>query len=135
MIEVLISAVLLGLVGTAMLTTLSVTINASAIERDHANAHAWLQIASDVLYGEELIPCDLGQTAVYNGYNGIVKGTDDPENWGSSNIEVVAPVLFWDGDVYQSNCYSAENINLQLITIQVKNPDGEIVESVQVVKG
>lgn len=139
LIEILISVVLLGLVVSAMLTTLTVTINASAIERDHANAHAWLQIATDVLYGEEREDCGTPllsrQNDVFTAYNSVVKGTDDPEGWGSSNIAVVPPVLFWDGDGYQSVCYDDENINLQLITIQVRNPDGEIVESVQVVKG
>ena len=139
LIEILISVVLLGLVVTAMLTTLTVTISASATERDHANAHAWLQTASDVLYGEERIDCGTvassNQAAVLASYQAAVKATSNPQGWDPSLIDVVPPVLFWDGDVYQSTCYDDENINLQLITIEVRNPRGEIVESVQVVKG
>lgn len=141
LIEVLISIVLLGLGISMMLTLLSVTITASTTERDHANAHAWLQTASDVLYGAPRADCNdnvanaTDEQAVFDQYQPIVTSADNPEGWDSSNIEIVRPILFWDGDIYQSVCYDDENINLQLITIQVKNPAGEIVESVQVVKG
>lgn len=122
-----------------MLTTLSVTISASGTERDHANAHAWLQTATDVLYGAPRESCGSiavsNQTAVFNSYNAKVKGTSSPENWPSAQIEVVPPVLFWDGTGYQSVCYTERNLNLQLVTIRVKAPDGKIVESVEVVKG
>lgn len=139
LIEIVIAVVLLGLTVTAMLTTLTVTISASATERDHANAHAWLQTATDVLYGEERIDCGTvttsNQAAVLASYRAVVKGTSNPENWDPSLIDIVPPVLFWNGDIYQSTCYTEENINLQLVTIEVRNPNGEIVESVQVVKG
>lgn len=122
-----------------MLTTLTVTISASATERDHANAHAWLQTASDVLYGDTRIDCGTiavsNQANVFAAYNSSVKASTNPEGWDPALINVVPPILFWDGDVYQTTCYDDENINLQLITIQVQNPDGKVVESVQVVKG
>jgi type II secretory pathway pseudopilin PulG len=142
LIEILISIVLLGLVVGAMLTTLAVTVNASAMERDHANAHAWLQTASDVLYGLERHDCGTilaGQEAVVREfYETEIKDPDvasNPEGWPTDNIEIVEPILFWDGDVYQETCYDDQNINLQLITIRVRNLDNQIVETVQVVKG
>jgi Tfp pilus assembly protein PilX len=139
LVEILMAIVLLGTAVGAMLTTMRVTINASALQRDHANAHAWLQSAADVLYGAPRADCGTQtvsrQTEVRNTYQGIVSGTENPENWPSSNIEVVSPVLFWDGDEYQLTCYDDDGVNLQLITIQVRNLDGRIIESVQVVKG
>jgi len=57
MIEILFAIVLMGLVMGAILTTLRVTIMASATDRDHANAHAWLQTSADVLYARTLVPC------------------------------------------------------------------------------
>ncbi|MEJ7801268.1 MAG: prepilin-type N-terminal cleavage/methylation domain-containing protein [Ilumatobacter sp.] len=140
LIEVLISIVLLGIGVAAMLTTLSVTISASATERDHANGHAWLQIASDVVYGIERPDCGVlgqppDQAGVYGAYNNAVKSAANPEGWADSNIEVVPPVKFWDGTVYQSECYDDKGVALQLIKIQVRNPKGEIVESVEIVKG
>jgi Tfp pilus assembly protein PilV len=140
LIEILISIVLLGLVVGAMLTTLAVTVSASATERDHANAHAWLQTASDVLYGLERHDCGTiaaaQEGAVRAFYETEIKAVaTNPEGWPAANIEVVPPILFWDGDGYQSTCYDDQNINLQLITIRVRNLDNQIVETVQVVKG
>lgn len=137
--EIVIAIALLGTALAAMLTTLTVTVSASATERDHANAHAWLQTAADVLYGENRVDCGTitspNAFAVFDAYNTAVKSTSNPEGWDATRIRVVPPVLFWDGDTYQSTCYDDENINLQLITIEVRNPNDEIVETVQVVKG
>jgi prepilin-type N-terminal cleavage/methylation domain-containing protein len=141
MIEILISIVLLGMAVSAMLTTLKVSISASATERDHANAHAWLQTASDVLYGLERLDCGTDdapalEQAVRTFYETEIKNVaTNPEGWPAQNIEVVPPVLFWDGEVYQNVCYDDDTINLQLITIRVRDLNNKIVETVQVVKG
>jgi type II secretory pathway pseudopilin PulG len=148
LVEILMSIVLLGVAIGAMLTTLRVTVNASGLERDHANAHAWLQTAADVLYGAERQDCgsmgpdeivgtadDISShTTVVDTYQAIVKGSENPEQWPTDKIAVVS-VEYWDGDVYQGLCYDDKGINLQLITIQVKNLDDRIIETVQVVKG
>lgn len=138
LVELLIAIVLLGIVVVAMLTTLRVTVAASATERDHANAHAWLQSAADVLYGVERVDCGtptVTNSNVLTTYQTAVKSASDPEQWGADNINVIPPVLFWDGNVYQNVCYDDQNINLQLITIEVRNPANAVVETVQVVKG
>jgi prepilin-type N-terminal cleavage/methylation domain-containing protein len=139
LIEILIAVVLLGLGVTAMLGTLMVTIQASATERDHANAHAWLQTASDALYRVQRMQCgNDGQVADQEGvrtfYEAQIRGlADNPEGWPDEKIEVVAPVLFWNGEIYQDICYY--ETGLQLITIRVRNMTNDIVETVQVVKG
>ncbi|MFZ9629307.1 MAG: type IV pilus modification PilV family protein [Ilumatobacteraceae bacterium] len=140
LVEVVIAIVLIGLTGTAGLVTLRTAINASATNRDHANAHAWLQTATDVLYGVERQDCGTTTAALESTvrayYQTVVRGTSNPAGWPAANIEVVAPVKFWDGQsTYQSTCYDDLGINLQLITLRVRNPDGEIVETVEIVKG
>lgn len=140
LIEIVISITLLGIGVVAMLTSLTVTVNASAIERDHANAHAWLQTASDVLYGLDRVDCGSQgspqEVAVRTSYENDIKAiATNPEAWPPDRITVVPPVLFWDGENYQNDCFDDESINLQLITMEVRNLDDEIVESVQVVKG
>ncbi len=138
--EILVSIVLIGMVVTALLVTLRTTVNAAALNRDHANAHAWLQSASDVLYGSPRADCgtqaaNLAGT-VADEYEAIIRATSNPEGWPADHISVVRPVLFWDGESsYQSTCYDDSGVNLQLITIEVRGLDGRIVESVQVVKG
>ena len=137
LIEVILSITLLGLVMASMLTTLAVTVSASATERDHANAHAWLQSATDVLYGAQRIDCD--DPTLEDGYRAVIAATQDPEGWWEAanpgSIELVSPVLFWDGDIYQGTCYDDQNVNLQLLKLRVVNPAGDVVETVEVVKG
>ena len=140
LVEVLIAIVLTGTLAVAGMITLRASITGSTLDRDHANAHAWLQTASDVLYGAAREGCgtlaapDPGKVA--DVYDGIIKATPNPRNWDPSLIEVVRPVLFWDGKAnYQNTCYADLGINLQLNTSQVRAPDGRIVESVQIVKG
>lgn len=136
LVEMVVSITLLGIGVVAMLTALRATITATAVERDHANAHAWLQSAADVLYGEERMDCgtETAPLDLVPGYQAIVEQAENPEGWPIANIDVTQ-VLFWDGEIYQTTCYDDQNINLQLITIEVRNPEGEIVETVQVVKG
>lgn len=137
LVEIVITIVLLSLGVVAMLTTLNVTILATATERDHANAHAWLQSASDLLYGHERMDCDQHSlSTIESTYQSVIDGSDDPEGWHASggSIQIVSPVLFWDGTNYQSTCFD-DFTALQLITIRVADPNGKIVETVQVVKG
>lgn len=139
-VELLVSIALLGTVIVAVLVTLQTSVGASSIGRDHANAHAWLQTASDILYSTPREDCGTAslsvEPAIRATYQSTVRGTSNPENWLAANIEIVPPVLFWDGvSTYQTTCFDDSGINLQLITIQVRAPDGRIVETVQVVKG
>jgi prepilin-type N-terminal cleavage/methylation domain-containing protein len=138
LLEVLVAVALLGIGVVAMLTTLDVIIKSTAAERDYANAHAWLQSASDSLYRYERVDCtDFTREQVEAAYQAVVETAQDPEGWfeAGGSIEIVPPVLYWDGDVYQDVCYDDQSINLQLVEIQVTNPDGRIVETVQLVKG
>lgn len=140
LVEVLIAVVLTGTLAVAGMITLRASIVGSRLDRDHANAQAWLQSASDVLYGAARADCGTEALSdaenVAKAYDLIIRTTPNPRNWDPNLIEVVRPVVFWDGeDEYQSTCYDDSGINLQLITIQVSAPDGRIVESVQIVKG
>ncbi len=138
LVEVLCAIVLLSTVTVAMLVTLRVSVKASALDRDHINSHAWLQGATDILYGHDRADCGTVATPQENGvwsnYNAVVQGAPKPLNWNGS-IEIVRPILFWNGDTYSSVCYDDMGINLQLITLQVHGPDNKIIESIQIVKG
>ena len=149
MIEVLIGIVLLGTVVTATLTGLTAAISASAIDRDHANAHAWLQTAADMLYARELDQCDpavdpaveIADTIAE--YQATVQQTDNPEGWSAANI-TVTDVQWWSIDIdpatglgteaWGSQCDSGDT-NLQLIALQVTSENGDIVEEVEVIIG
>ncbi len=140
LVEVMVAIVLTGTLAVTGMVCLRASIVASATDRDHANAHAWLQTASDVIYGAERVDCgtplSTDAEAVAVAYEVIARGTSNPQGWPAGKISVVRPVKFWDGtSTYQSTCYDDSGINLQLIQLQVRAPDGRIVESVEIVKG
>lgn len=140
LVEVMVAIMLTGTLAVAGMITLRTSIRASSIDRDHSNAHAWLQTASDVLYGAPRFDCGTeaiaNEAAVRNYYDSVVQGTSNPRNWPAANISIVEPVMFWDGtSEYQQICFDDSGINLQLIKIEVRDPSGQIVESVQIVKG
>lgn len=140
LVEVLVAIVLTGTLAVTGMVCLRVSIVGSSNNRDHANAHAWLQTASDVLYGAALLDCgtetSTNAEAVAVAYEAIAQGTPNPQGWPPGKITVVRPVKFWDGtSTYQNKCYDDSGINLQLIQLQVSAPDGRILETVEIVKG
>jgi hypothetical protein len=137
-IEILVAVVLLGTVVIGTLAGLRATILASTLDRDHANAHAWLQSAADLLYGEDRVDCGTqaasNLTAVKAAYQAIAQTAFNPEGWPVSNIEVYE-VEFWNGTTYGDTCYDDLGINLQLVKIRARDNDDRIIETVELVKG
>lgn len=141
LVEIIVSIVLIGLLVVAMLITMATATNSSALDRDHINAHAWLQSAADVLYGFERLDCGTetasNEATIRQQYQDFIRANStNPEGWDASNLDVLAPVQFWDGkQAYGPICYDDSGINLQLIRLRVTAPDGRIIETVEVVKG
>lgn len=149
LVEVLTSIVLVGLVVTASLTALRTTISASATDRDHANGHAWLQTAADVLYARPVRPCDpsvVPATDIANisaDYEATIQQTGNPEGWPSANIDIV-DLQFWHVNMDPTTKLTDEgwgdlcdsvDTNLQRIEIEVRSETGDIVEQVEVIIG
>ncbi len=127
---------------TGTLVAIAVTVRGSVSHRDLTNAQEWLQSASDNLQGQPRQDCDnvggvAGEAAarIRSTYQTYVQTVSSPDGWAPSQITVLNPVLFWDGDQYQSVCYDNFGINLQLVTLQVKDPSGQVVRTLQVVEG
>ena len=140
----------MGTVIVGMMTLLTSTIKASRLDRDHSNAHAWLQTASDMLYAREPHSCDGSPTAelmsvqkaaIIADYQNTVRQTENPEQWSAQNIKVVN-LLFWhyarnattngvEEGWYDNRCTT----KLQLVKLQVRSDAGEIIEEVEVVIG
>lgn len=150
LVEILVSVVLLGTVVAATLTGLQATITASALDRDHANAHAWLQTAADMLYARELIVCGSLDPAdplndialIANEYQQTIRQTENPEGWSAPNISVIG-LEWWSIDIdsngvgteaWGTEC-DAGDTNLQKVELQVTAEDGRIVEEVEVIIG
>ena len=142
MVEVLVAIVLLGLGTGGTLGAMVASVNASAKQRDLANAQTWLQGAADSLQGQPRQDCDNvggvageAESRIRGIYQGNVRTVSNPAGWPTTGIAVVAPVLFWDGDQYPGTCHDNDGINLQLVTLRVTSPGGKIVRMLQVVRG
>ena len=138
-VEVLVAVVLLGTVVVGILTATRATVIGSRLERDHAKAHQWLQSAAENVQLVDRIGCDLPNTeaSIRSSYQSTIRSaSDNPAGWADDRIEIVAPIKFWDGEDYLAppSCFDDQGKFLQLIEIQVKSADGEIIEQVQVVK-
>jgi hypothetical protein len=147
-IEILVSVVLIGTAVVATLGALRISIIGGTIHRDHANAQAWLQSASDVLYASVKEDCntalgDGGKSAIIGKYQPIVDVVANPEGWTNSQIKVVG-LEFWnasdtDGDGiveyrFGPVCQDSINLSLQRVTLEVRSPNGKIIEQVELVK-
>lgn len=142
LVEVVISIALLGLGTVATLGAMVASVDASAEQRDLANAQTWLQGAADYLQGQPRQDCDNvngvageAEARIRGIYQGDVQTVSNPAGWPAGEITVLQPVLFWDGDQYQSTCHDDDGINLQLVTLQVKSPNGKLVRTLQVIRG
>ncbi len=150
LVEIVIAVVLMGSVIGAGLTLLTGTIAGTALDRDHSNAHAWLQTGADMLYAREPENCDPSLTtaaqiearrqAIMGAYQTTIRQTDNPESWPEANIEVI-DLWYWH---YARGTNNTPNegwvkdmctTDLQRLLLRVRNTDGRIVEEVEVIIG
>lgn len=154
LIEILISVVLLGTVVIATLGATFSSVVGTRLARDQAKAHQWLQSAEGVLQATKRVGCDYdpvnvpedaaftdGEEKVRLEYEEDIRGVVvSPIAWQDSQITVLYPVKIWDGNKYwepaaaPKPCFDADGYLLQLVTLQVTSPDGDIIETIQVVK-
>jgi type II secretory pathway pseudopilin PulG len=144
LIEIVVSVLLLGTSGVSMLSALTATVAASKYERDHARAQVWLQSAIEELQAADRQGCDQGEATVRAAYlQHIRDNVINPPGWADSQVDIAMPVKAWDGERYwdpydaasPDDCFDNQGFKLQLITIVVTSPDGEVIEQVSVVKG
>jgi hypothetical protein len=147
-IEVLVSIVLLGTTVIGVLAATRATIIGSRIERDHSKAQQWLQSAVGVIERTDFEDCNaVGDgPAIRNAYQAAVDyhptsnpdGAKPPFGFDGGSIEISIP-LVWDGEEFipfslQNRCFDDVLLRQQLITVTARNPDGQIVESVDLIK-
>ncbi len=146
LIEILIAVVLLGLTVSAVLVAVRTTTTASAIDRDHAITFSWLQAASDEVYREPRVPCNVATdpAATYTGY---AQSAPRPPRWPTTsgatiavtNVEYLGKAnpdaeFEWDaGFCFEGGLYADSPLYTQRITITAVSPDG-LIKTLQMVK-
>ncbi len=137
LVEILVAITLMGTVGVSVLVALQVTIIGSRLERDHARAHQWLQSSTEVLVNDiDWKSCDTNSASWLQGYYEDqlqMSSALVPQGFVATDLKIPVLVEFAGPDnIYGSVCAAVED--RQRVTIQVENDDGDIIESVQVVK-
>lgn len=143
----LVSVVLVGLTVTSVLATMRITIQASAVDRDHAIAFAWLQTASDQIYQDPRVDCTQGQAAAISAYDVSAKSVVRPPSWDATpamirvvDVEYLGKVnpdddFEWGaGYCFEGAAFLDSPLYTQRVTVQVVSPSGNIVETLEMVK-
>lgn len=149
LIEMLIVIVLMGMVVTAVLVGIRVTILASSTDRDHAAAFAWLQAGSDAIHNRPRVPCTAdgaGRVQAMTQYDAAVKLAPRPPIWNGEGSIRVADVQYLgragvDNDFSWSPSFCFEGgtfVNSPLFTqrviIEVTLPNAASVQTLEMVK-
>lgn len=138
LLEVIVAVVLLGLGAAGTLTAIAISIRGASEASRLSAARRWLAGAADYVVSADvpLIPCSEGEAAVRSSYQDQARSVTvgRPADWKDTRIEVVEPVLFWDGTSFGTVCHEDQRLRLQLVTLRAISPTGTESETVTVVK-
>lgn len=112
-IEILVSVVLLGTAGVAVLTALAASATGAAVQREVSTAQAALASAADAMVDVDAADDNYVACASPGSYAAVVAGASP-----DAAVSVVT-VEFWDPSTqsYQASCMSPDADRLQRITL------------------
>lgn len=143
-VELLVAIVLLGTAVVGTLTALRATVIGTGIDRNHANAYAWLQSAADSIALAPYLSCSTySNTQILATYDGSAQGALRPVGWetGSGATVHVTSVAYLSrsgtSETWGSTCAAADAesaLSSQLVIVEVASPDGDFTASLEVIK-
>jgi hypothetical protein len=82
------------------------------------------------------VSCTSGEAAVHSAYQTALQSVTNgrPTGWSASQLTISGTVTFWNGSTYGSTCYESNGLKLQQITIVAVSPEGDVSETLTVVK-
>ncbi|TDT15457.1 hypothetical protein BDK89_1028 [Ilumatobacter fluminis] len=127
-IEVLVSIVLLGTAGIAVLSALAASATGAAVQREVSTAQAALASAADAVIDVDAADDNYALCASPHSYDPLVAGSSPDATVSVTRVE------FWNSttQTYQPSCVSGEADRLQRITLTAT--DGDHTASLAVVK-
>ncbi len=150
LVEMLIVIMLMGVVVTALLSAMQVTIKATTVDREQAVAFSILQAASDQIFTGPHESCLTGNAV--STYNARAQGAAIPTAWQSSpsvalpgvSIDVISVEYLGRAGVdddfeWGSFCFEGPNfgdspLKTQRVIIQLTFPDGTTTQTLEMVK-
>jgi type II secretory pathway pseudopilin PulG len=147
LVEILVTVVLIGGALVGVLVTMSTTVGSSGRNRDQVNALALLSSATDRIASRDIPRLACTSTApgqpptnladIQSRYLAAAQEVINPNDagWNAFTAASIDSIEFWDGTGFQANCYEANGLGLQLVTVRITSPSGRTIETAQVVKG
>ena len=150
LIEMLIVIVLMGVVVTAVLSALQVTVQATAVDREQAVAFSILQAASDEIFTGPHESCLTGNAISV--YNARAQGAAIPAAWTSSPSAVLPNVSInvigveylgrvgvdddfeWGSFCFEGPGFEDSPLYTQRVTLELTFPDGTTTQTLEMVK-
>lgn len=143
LVEVLIAVAIMGIAMVAVLGALGTQISGVRVHRNQSDANTVVVSAAERVKDPSLAayaPCSDGST-----YATVARAVTPPADWtargwSAASSMRVPSVLFWNGSAFGATCYDNDStdtkrvLRLQLVTVEVTSPNGDDVETVQVVK-
>jgi len=150
LVESLVAVVLMGLTVTAVVGSVRMTAQASALDRDHAIAYEWLHAGSDEIYRRDRLPCDANTNLeIQTKYDEYANAVERPAQWDvASGATIVVENVEYLGRASQSDdfewsdafCfeggseYAESPLYTQRVTLRATDPAGDITRTLQMVK-
>lgn len=128
LIEILVSVLILGIAGVAVLTALAAAARGAAVQREVSDAQAWLATTGDAIAAVDSVDDTYIACATPAQYQPVVDAVLVPD----APIVVVSDISFWDGSGFGRTCQYAAGNRLQEVTVQT-TIDG-VTRSITVVK-
>jgi prepilin-type N-terminal cleavage/methylation domain-containing protein len=135
LVEVLMAVVLFGLAVAAVLPALLGSVRGSGLQDRFAGARRWVVSAADYTVSSGLPRVACATPSSYQSSVRTNAQTHRPDGWANSQL-TITQVVYWNGTAFTSTCSESASLSLKLqqITLQVVDPEGRIVETLDVVK-
>jgi prepilin-type N-terminal cleavage/methylation domain-containing protein len=156
LIEMVVTIAIMGLLVTAVITAVRMSVASSATDRDQAVAFTWLQAASDEIYRAPRVPCTSdgsGRLLAIDQYTVAAREAVVPPVWQTSsgaprdaaavtvtNVEYlgrtsVDDIFDWGpGFCFEGGTFADSPLYTQRVTVQVTFPDGSTIQTLEMVK-
>lgn len=135
-VEVLVSVVILGLAGVAVLGAAAASARGSALQRNHANAQSVTAAAADVVMGITPVTCNVAAATYQAGARARVDALALGGGWTGATV-TVGVVREWNTALrrFDTGCVTTnpELVTPQLVPLTITSPDGRTTKQVEVV--
>lgn len=150
LVEVITAIALMALGVVAVMSGLYASVTATVVDRDHALAFSWLNAGADAVHNIARVPCTAdgsGRTDAISAYDAAARTTTPPPGWSVNGATISVTNVEYLGRAsvdsefewgttwcFEGTGFDASPLYTQRVSLEVRSPDGTIIETMQMVK-